>query len=95
MINNTKSVIPKSIKEKIYLGTLPDTEKVIKCEDDVIDMFSSIHSNHTGQNITTKENCIKIIGAKFDMNYINTANIMMRKHVSKNRNVINGIDDML
>ena len=95
MINNTKNVIPKSIKEKNYLGTLSNTEKVIKCEDDAIEMFCSIHSNHTEPNIATKENCIKIIGAKFNMNYINTANLMMLKHVSKNRNVVNGIDDVI
>ena len=99
LITKSKSSnISTHVKEQILLGVLPNSDKIIKCEEDAIQMFCNVGSTDcTGETITDRSDneCTKIIGAKIDTSYIDTINLMARKHLSKGLNIIDKIDDII
>ena len=86
-LNNNLSA---QAKHQLLLGVLPNSEMVIKCEEDAMKMFSDPNST-----ICTDELKDKVVGARIDSNYVDVCNLMIRKHHAKNRRIIDGVDDII
>ena len=96
LMETSKCLVPTHVKNEIMLGFLPNHRNIIKSEDDAVQMFCNVSTIvEEDGNQQTSDVCTKIIGANIDASYVDVMNMMIKKHVTKGRSIVNGIDDVI
>ena len=92
LMETSKCSVPTHVKNQIMLGFLLNHGNIIKTEDDAVQMFCNVSTIVEDDGQQTSDVCTKIIGANIDASYIDVMNLMLKKHKTKGRTIVNGID---